>query len=52
MCQTLLRIFPTIYTGIQIKVTVSNLVSSHTPFVAILGNVAMLECSRGTACLM
>lgn len=52
MCQALLRIFTTIYTDIQIKVTVFNLASSHIPVVAMPGNVAMLECSRGAMCLM
>lgn len=46
-CQTLLKIFPTIYTDIHIKVIVSNLASSQTPLVAELGNVARLERFRG-----
>ena len=46
MCQTLLRIFPSLYTDIQIKVIFSNLASTHSPLVAMAGNVAMLECFR------
>lgn len=52
MCQALLRIFPALNTDIQIKVMVSNLANSHTPLVAMLGNVAVMECSRGFAYLM
>lgn len=46
MCQILLRIFSSLYTDIQIKVIFSNLASSHSPLVAMLGNVAKLECLR------
>jgi hypothetical protein len=47
MCQILLRIIPTIHTDIQIKVIFSNVASSHTCLVAMLGHVARLGCFKG-----